>query len=217
MRLAGRLARPLLALVAGLMLLAAAGARAEAVRIPDVPPLYRLAVEREAADVWGIDAPTARIAAQIHQESRWNPKAASAYAHGLAQFTPGTAKWIAQKFPAQLGQFDPWDAMQAVRAMVLYDHYLLTRNPGASACDSWAFALAAYNGGEAWLRRDQRLAAANAHTPSKWFGEVEDFTARAKWAKKENREYVSRILLVLEPAYADAGWSNAPACVEKAP
>ncbi len=187
-----------------------------AVRLPDVPPLYRLMVERETAEVWGIRAPTSRIAAQIHAESLWNPKAASKYAHGMAQFTPPTAEWIARKFPDKLAGFDPWDPAQAVRAMVIYDHWLTARNPGATECDTWAFGLAAYNGGEGWLRRDQRLTAAADGDASVWFGGVENHTARAGWAKRENRGYVERILLRLEPAYHAAGWSGAPVC-EAAP
>lgn len=192
-----------------------AGANASESRktaIPEVPPLYRLMVEREAADVWGIHAPTARIAAQIHAESLWRPRAASKYAHGMAQFTPATAQWIADKFPDKLRGFDPWDPAQAVRAMVIYDHWLTGRNPGATECDTWAFGLSAYNGGEGWLRRDRRLAEAAGNDASVWFGNVEQHTARAGWARRENRTYVSRILLSLEPAYHAAGWSGAPVC-----
>lgn len=181
-------------------------------RLPEVPPLYRLMVEREAAQVWGLHAPTARIAAQIHAESLWNPKAASKYAHGMAQFTPPTAEWIAQRFPEKLAGFDPWDPAQAVRALVTYDHWLTQRNPGATECDTWAFGLSAYNGGEGWLRRDQHLASAAGDDAAVWFGHVEKHTARAGWARRENRGYVERILLRLEPAYHAAGWSGAPVC-----
>lgn len=182
------------------------------IHLPNVPPLYRLMVERETADVWGLRAPAARIAAQIHAESLWWPKAASAYANGMAQFTPATAAWIAAKFPEKLGGFDPWDPAQAVRAMVIYDHWLTTRNPGATECDTWAFGLAGYNGGEGWLRRDQRLTRLAGQDASIWFGHVDQHTRRAGWAKVENRRYVTRILLELEPAYIDAGWSGAAAC-----
>lgn len=211
--------RPLMAALALVLFLltlswsaSSGAAESAAVRIPDVPPLYRLMVEREAADVWGIQAPAARIAAQIHAESLWNPKAASKYAHGMAQFTPPTAEWIAKKFPAQLAGFDPWDPAQAVRAMVIYDHWLTRRNPGATQCDTWAFGLSAYNGGEGWLRRDQRRAQAAGADAAVWFGQVAEHSARAGWAIRENRGYVSRILLQLEPAYSAAGWSGSPVC-----
>jgi membrane-bound lytic murein transglycosylase MltF len=169
-------------------------------------------VEREAAAVWGINAPTARIAAQIHQESAWNPKAASKYANGLAQFTPPTAKWIAEKFPEQLGDFDPWDPAQAVRAMVIYDNWLLERVPDTSECDRWAFALSGYNGGLGWVNRDRRRASAFGADGARWFGHVDAHSARAGWAIKENRGYVTNILLRWEPAYVAAGWSGTPAC-----
>jgi hypothetical protein len=185
---------------------------AQRLSVPDVPPLYRLMVERETAAVWGIFAPTARIAAQIHQESLWNPKARSRYAHGMAQFTPATAEWIAAKFPDQLGAFDPWDPAQAVRGMVLYNAWLLDRVSGATDCDRWAFALSGYNGGLGWVKRDKQRASAQGADPERWFGHVEAHSARAGWAIRENRSYVSRILLKREPAYIAAGWSGTAVC-----
>lgn len=185
----------------------------KAERLPDVPPLYRLMVERETADVWGIHAPTARIAAQIHQESLWNPKAKSRYAGGMAQFTPGTAQWIAQQYPQQLGDFDPMDPAQAVRAMVFYDRWLLEKLPNAATeCDRWAFTLAAYNGGLGWVRRDQKRASAKGADPARWFDQVEAHSARAGWAIKENRHYVRVILTRWERAYITAGWSGTAVC-----
>ena len=185
---------------------------ARKVTLPDVPPLYRLMVERETAEVWGVFAPTARIAAQIHQESTWNPNAASKYAHGMAQFTPDTAAWIATKFPKQLGDFDPLNPAHAVRAMVIYDHWLLQRVPATSPCDQWAFALSAYNGGLGWISRDRERASAKGADPARWFGHVDAHSARAGWAIKENRGYVRNILLRWEPAYIAAGWSGSAAC-----
>lgn len=189
-----------------------ANASEDAPPLPDVPPLYRIMVEREAADVWGIHAPTARIGAQIHQESLWNPKATSKYAHGLAQFTPPTAKWIAEKFPEKLGNFDPWDAAQAVRAMVIYDAWIYGRVAGTSECDRWAFTLSGYNGGLGWVQRDKQRASASGADPMQWFGHVDAHSARAGWAIRENRNYVRRILLQLEPAYIAAGWSGVVVC-----
>jgi soluble lytic murein transglycosylase-like protein len=186
---------------------------AEPVRLPDVPVLYRLMVEREAADVWGINAPTARIAGQIHQESLWDPEAQSRYADGMAQFTPATAEWIAKLFPRQLGDFDPMDPAQAVRAMVIYDHWLLQQLPDAATeCDRWAFALSSYNGGLGWLKRDRRRASAKGADAARWFEHVEAHSARAGWAIKENRHYVRVILKRWEPAYIAAGWSGKAVC-----
>ena len=196
-----------------LILLLACCPASMATPLPNVPPLYRLMVEREAAELWGVHAPTARIAAQIHQESLWRPTAASRYAHGMAQFTPATAEWIAAKFPERLGGFDPWDPAQAVRAMVVYDHWLHARVlPAASECDRWAFTLSAYNGGLGWISRDKNRASASGADPARWFGHVETHSARAGWALRENRSYVRRILLQLEPAYIAAGWSGVAVC-----
>jgi soluble lytic murein transglycosylase-like protein len=197
---------------AGAQASASAPARASRIVLPEVPPLYRLMVEREAADVWGINPPTARIAAQIHQESGWDPKAASKYAQGMAQFTPATAAWIAQQFPRELGDFDPWNPAHSVRAMVFYDRWLLQRVSGASECDRWAFALSGYNGGLGWVKRDQRRASAKGADSARWFGHVDAHSARAGWALKENRGYVRNILLRWEPAYLSAGWSGSLVC-----
>jgi len=64
------------------------------VAIPDASALYRHRVEQVAADVWGVDASPARLAAQLHQESAWRPRAQSpgVGAQGLAQFMPATAR-----------------------------------------------------------------------------------------------------------------------------
>jgi membrane-bound lytic murein transglycosylase MltF len=192
----------------------AANKDAAAVSLPEVPPLYRLMVEREAADLWGIQAPTARIAAQIHQESLWDPEAQSRYADGMAQFTPATAEWIAKLFPNELGDFDPMDPAQAVRAMVIYDHWLLQQVPSAATeCDKWAFALSSYNGGLGWLKRDRKRASEKGSDSARWFGHVEAHSARAKWAIKENRHYVRVILTHWEPAYIAAGWSGKKVCI----
>lgn len=180
-------------------------------RIPVIPTAWRLTLERQAALHWGLQAPTSLLAAQVHQESRWNAKARSPYAEGLTQFTPPTADWIAQAYPA-VGPPDPWDPHWALRAQAQYMAHLHRRNPGATACDTWAFALASYNGGETWLRRDRRLASALGADPARWFDQVERESRRARWAWIENRGYVARILKLLEPAYAAAGWAGALGC-----
>lgn len=189
----------------------AQAASAATVRVPTASATYRLQVERAAAEYFGLDASPARIAAQLHLESGWRDDAQSAYAIGLAQFTPATAKWLPEICP-ELGGFDPWDAGQSIRAAACYDAWLLNQMTGASACDRWAFALAAYNGGAGWVRRDRRRASALGADQHRWFGHVEAHSARASWAFSESRAYVRRILLVLEPAYVLAGWSGEAVC-----
>lgn len=190
----------------------ACSAHAQTVRVPDVNAHLRLLVEQTASDEWGVDASPARLAAQLHQESRWDAHAKSgAGAEGLAQIMPATGRWLAQKFP-ELGAFDPWDPAWSIRAAAVYDHWLLTRNPGAGACSSWAFALSAYNGGETMLHREQALSHTHGHASDRWFHNVADYRVRSLPAWRENRAYVQRILCVLEPAYIDAGWSGQAVC-----
>lgn len=186
---------------------------AETIRVPPQAAMYRLWVDQAVTEQWGVNASSARLAAQLHQESLWQPKARSrAGAVGIAQFMPATAEWIAQRFPQELGQFDPWDPRQGIRAAAIYDRFLYDRVTGASECDRWAFTLSAYNGGLGWISRDKNRASASGADPARWFGHVEAHSARAEWAFRENRGYVSRILLRLEPAYIAAGWPGEAVC-----
>lgn len=186
---------------------------ASTVQVPDVDARLRLMVEQAVADEWGVDGSPARLAAQMHQESGWNAHAASGVgAEGLAQIMPATGRWLATMFP-QLGPYDPWDPAWSARAAAAYDHWLLLRNPGATTCSNWGFAFSAYNGGETYLHREQRLA--DAHAPGSgahWFGGTALQRARSHAAWVQNRTYVHRILLVLEPAYIAAGWPGTAAC-----
>lgn len=189
----------------------ACAASAAAVRVPTASAAYRLQVERAAAEYFGLSASPARLAAQLHQESGWRDDAQSEYAMGLAQFTPATAQWLPEVCP-EIGEFDPWDAAQSIRAAACYDAWLLQQMTGASACDRWAFALSAYNGGAGWVRKDRRRASALGADQHRWFGHVEAHSTRAPWAFAENRAYVRRILLLLEPAYLAAGWPGEAVC-----
>jgi hypothetical protein len=193
----------------------AAVASAATVRVPEKSALYRLRIEREAARYFGLNAQPARMAAQIHQESAWNERARSPYAHGLTQFTPATANWLPAVCP-QIGTPDPWNANWALAAQACYMGWLydrVPRLPGSALlpCTRWAFALRAYNGGEGWLLRERRAAAAQGADPNDWHA-MAPYRVRARWAHKENTEYPQRILLRIEPAYIAAGWPGGPAC-----
>lgn len=206
---------PYVLLVAGMlcMLLASSPAAAQSVTVPDVDARLRLLVEQSAADEWGVDASPARLAAQLHQESAWNPNARSSVgAEGLAQMMPATGQWLAKQFP-EIGAYDPWDPAWSARAAAVYDHWLLTRNPGTGECSSWAFAFSAYNGGETMLHREQTLADQHGHDGQRWFGNTANYRARSLAAWQQNRDYVHRILVLLEPAYIHAGWSGTAVCV----
>lgn len=203
----------LLGVVAGLLALGMASAQA---RVADVPVAMRLAIQREAVRNFGLDAPVARLAAQVQQESGWNPKAASAFARGLTQFTPSTAAWLPKVCPA-VGAPDPWDPQWSLRAQACYMAWLHKRvTPyryagNMSECTRWAYAFRAYNGGEGMLQRE-RLAAQKAGADANNWRAVEPYRVRAAWAHKENIGYPQRILLRLEPAYLAAGWPGTAVC-----
>lgn len=182
------------------------------VRIPSASWQYQRAVINAEQEFHGIHANPARLAALLHQESAWNPRAQSPYAQGLAQFVPTTAAWLPEVCP-EVGRFDPWDPHQSVRASACYQRHLRRSiRDTADECHRWAMVLAAYNGGLGWINRDRRLAAERGADPSRWWGHVELHTRRAEWAKKENRGYPRRILLTLEPAYLRAGWAGTRTC-----
>lgn len=178
-----------------------------AVEVPQAAKQYKRELTRNARMIWGLDAPIATFAAQIHQESGWRPDARSPYAHGLAQFTPVTAEWIGSLDPV-LGGADTGNPAWAVRALVRYDRWLWDRNPAETPCDRMAFSLSAYNGGEGWLRREQAQAIAAGLAPDRWWKAVEVacHPRRAGWACRENRGYPQRILKIIEPSYIGAGW-----------
>ena len=179
--------------------------------IPDDAARYMHQLEREAYAEFGLNAPVALLAAQLHQESKWNANAkSSAAAQGLAQFMPRTAVWIADVYP-ELSPADPWDAGWSIRAQVRYMSYLFQRTEGATRCDSLSFALSSYNGGLGNLRKDQVLTMLRGGRSDVW-ADVAPYSRRAAWAIKENRTYVHRITRVLEPVYLRAGWAGERTC-----
>lgn len=74
--------------------------QASAAQPPQAALQYRDEVIRHARLEWGLSAPVADFAAQLHQESGWRPGAVSpAGAQGMAQFMPATADWISRTIP----------------------------------------------------------------------------------------------------------------------
>lgn len=175
---------------------------ASAQTIPRAALQYRHVLVGNARFVWGMNAPIAVMASQVHQESGWRADARSAYASGLTQFTPATADWISAKFADELGDNQPLNPSWALRALARYDKFLYDRQrTAATDCDRWAFTLSAYNGGEGWVNRDRALAAQRGATPNRWWGHVEKHSPRGAAAFTENRNYPRRILLVRQPPY----------------
>lgn len=147
----------LVLLVMGVLLLS----KADAAELPQGALKHRADLTRNARAVWGLDAPVATFASQVHQESRWRPDAVSPVgAQGIAQFMPTTADWIAQAYPA-LAERQPFNPSWGLRALVTYDRHLWDRVKASSECDRMAMTLSAYNGGLGWVWRDQKLATAN--------------------------------------------------------
>lgn len=184
--------------------------------IPQAAEQHRRTLVRAAHAGWGLDAPIATLAGQVHQESGWRANARSPVgAQGLAQFMPATADWMATLYPNTLGPAQPYNPGWALRAMVAFDFWLYERNPAVSECDRWAFVLAGYNGGNGWVNRDRRLASASGADQLAWFDSVERHNAGRSAANfRENRHYPRAILLRWEPLYAAAGWGDG-VCAER--
>lgn len=157
--------------------------------------------------VWGLSAPIAVFAAQVHQESGWREDARSPFAGGLAQFTPDTAQWISRRYNDELSEGDPFNPSWALRALVRYDRHLWERAAyAATPCDRFAFVLSGYNGGEGWVGRDRKRAEQYGADSARWWSGVELYNAgRAAHFFAENRDYPRRILLKLQPLYSTWG------------
>ncbi|EBW8696377.1 lytic transglycosylase domain-containing protein [Salmonella enterica subsp. diarizonae serovar 16:z10:e,n,x,z15] len=182
---------------------------ANAAEPPTAALKYRSDVIRSARVDWGLNAPVADFAAQLHQESGWNPAARSPVgAQGLAQFMPSTADWIAGLMP-HLASREPYNPGWAIRALVSYDRWLWSRVAVPDDCERMAMTLSAYNGGLGWVNRDRRLARMRGLDDARWFNSVETVNAgrsAANW--RENRHYPQRILRELAPRYLSWGGAN---------
>lgn len=116
---------------------------------------YRATIMRETQFRFGIPSPAPVIAAQISQESGWNPTARSPVgAQGLMQFMPATAEWAA--VAGAFGTIEPFNPAWSIRAGVWYDRWLFERIKADTPCDQWHFSLSAYNGGLGYVYKRQR-------------------------------------------------------------
>ena len=172
---------------------------------------YKNFLVRQVRFLWGLDEEVSTFAAQIRQESNWNPNARSPYATGLTQFTPNTANWISGVYPELADGFFTGpdrrlDWKWSIRAMVRYDRLLYTklakmrqsimqRSPAHAAWRTqlWTLTLRAYNGGIGWLQKELRGC------------ETMDFACcdryRRKSACRENIGYPQKILTKWKPMY----------------
>lgn len=179
---------------------------ADAEAAPAGSNAYQLELKRAAHMAWGLDAPIAALAAQVHQESGWRPEAISrSGAVGLAQFMPATARWWCELNGLDLQACQPRNPSWALRAMVGYDKWLFDRTPqNYSQRDRMWVALRAYNGGLGHWNAEAR--ASGARQPSRL--QVDAACGMARRAAvhcAENLGYPARILGPLQRLYASWG------------
>ena len=187
--------------------LVSVSAHAAEVAIPRAAAQYRAELVRSARVAWGLNAPIAVFAAQVHTESWWrNDTVSHVGAQGLAQFMPATARWLPQVAP-ETGKPAPFNPGWSLRALCTYDKWLWDRTDGANDFERMAFTLSAYNGGQGWVSRDKAKARKLGVDDRRWFGAVENVNAgRSKAAFRENRNYPRLILEERQYAYIKAGW-----------
>ncbi|BEV15812.1 transglycosylase SLT domain-containing protein [Herbaspirillum sp. DW155] len=167
---------------------------------------HRAELTRAAHAGWGLDAPVPVFAAQIHQESGWNPQAVSRVgAKGMAQFMPATARWWCASNGIAAGHCLPENPTWAMRALVGYDRWLYERVRGPDEFSRlWAMSRS-YNGGLGhWLQE------AAIVRPALDRLSIDSACGKAKRHPsfcRENLDYPRRILIQLQPRYQSWGRS----------
>ena len=181
---------------------------AHAQSIPQAAHQHRATLTRAAHTAWGLDAPIAALAAQVHQESGWRTSALSPVgAQGLTQFMPATARWWCTREKQSAAECQPYNPTWALRSMVGYDKYLYDLTPARfTPYERLYIALRGYNGGLGHWRAEAAIAAQQDHFPS--LGKIDAACGKARRAAvhcAENLGYPRRILLELQPRYASWG------------
>lgn len=175
-------------------------------QVPAAAQQHRALLVRTTNATWGLGAPVAVFAAQVHQESAWKPEAVSRVgARGLAQFMPATANWWCELNQLAPTNCQPHNTAWALRALVGYDKYLYDRTPTRySAYDRMWVALRGYNGGLGHWQREAAVSGAAQPTRS----QVDAACGKARRAAvhcRENLGYPQRILVELQPRYLSWG------------
>jgi soluble lytic murein transglycosylase-like protein len=185
---------------AALTLLVTTSSTAYAQDIPRTALKHRADLTRAAYSAWGLDAPIAALAAQIHQESGWNPEAVSRVgATGMAQFMPATARWWCDANGLAATECQPTNPVWAMRALVGYDRWLFDRVRGPTEFDRFWAALRSYNGGLGnW---QQEAATVRPALDRKTVDGACGKTRRHPSLCPENLGYPRRILNVLQARY----------------
>jgi len=174
---------------------------------PSAIPREALAYRDRFIRIWRFyfafaESPTVGFA-QVHQESRWKADARSVYASGLAQFTPATAADYSRLLPPEIrAQCSstagcPTDPTWALYALSLYD-YNLHRGYGWAETpdDRWRLALAAYNGGGGWIKKER----VRAENSARW-ADIAKACMRSAASCKENHDYPVVIMERWLPLY----------------
>lgn len=166
---------------------------------------YRSDLTRSAREAWGLDAPVAALAAQVQQESGWNPGAVSRVgARGMAQFMPDTALWWCQRIGLSRLECQPENPAWSLRALAGYDKWLYERVHGPSEYDRYWAVLRGYNGGLGHWQKEAALVRPEEDRVS-----IDAACGKARRNISfcpENLGYPRRILIQLQPAYA--GWGR---------
>lgn len=179
------------------------------ITIPKAASQHKAQLVRSARIYWGLNAPVAVFAAQVHTESWWrNNTVSHVGAQGLAQFMPATARWLPSVMP-DTGKPAPFNPAWSLRALCAYDKWLWDRLNAWTDFERMAFTLSAYNGGHGWVNRDKAKTRKLGRDDRLWFGHVENVNAgRSKAAFAENRQYPRRILKERQQVYEQAGWGR---------
>ena len=124
------------------------------------------------------------LAAQIYQESKFDPKAKSwAGAKGLMQIMPPTAE--------ELGIKDVTDPVQSIRGGTTYLSQIYDRFTDIpDEIDRVKFTLASFNCGYGHLRDAQRLAEDNQLNPLIWEDNVDKMLLALRFPKNYNKEII---------------------------
>lgn len=180
--------------------------RSAQAQVPAAAQPHRALLVRTANSIWGLGAPVAVFAAQVHQESAWKPEAVSRVgARGLGQFMPATATWWCELNKLAPVDCQPHNTTWALRALVGYDKYLYDRTPTHyGAYDRMWVALRGYNGGLGHWQREAAVSGAAQPTRQ----QVDAACGKARRAAvhcRENLGYPQRILVDLQPRYLSWG------------
>lgn len=177
-----------------------------AAQVPSAAGQYKIQVIASCTETFGIDAPCAMLASQLHVESAWRSHAVSPVgARGLCQFMPQTAAGMARAYP-DLRPPLPLDPSWCIRArdrLILENHRRY--QAGRSECSKWLMAFVSYVGSPAALDREIALCRADEGCdPSRWYYNVSEKRSRTASAFREARNYPDRII-VLQHRYIDWG------------